>query len=72
MNLRDMAFKLFWTLANVGLAAAVVAVGDLEPAPAWGAVALAVLQLASTWVRQKVGATPPDAPTVEPFPLTKG
>lgn len=61
MNYRDMAFKLFWTLVNAGLAAGIVYVGELEPAPAWGAIALAALQFATSYVRQRVGATPPPA-----------
>lgn len=59
MNFRDMAFKLFWTMVNAGLSAAVVLAADLEPA--WGAVVLAALQVLSTYVRQKAGETPPVA-----------
>ena len=62
MNYRDMAFKLFWTMLNAALAAALVAVAELDVW--WGALALAGLQFATTWVRQKVGATPPEAPPV--------
>jgi hypothetical protein len=72
MNIRDMAFKLFWTLLNAGLAYAIVEVANLDPAPAWGGILLVGLQAASTWVRQYTGATPVDAPVVGPIgQLTK-
>jgi hypothetical protein len=64
MDYRDAAFKLFWTMVNAGLAAAIVYVGDLDVA--WGAVALAGLQWASSWVREKLGSKPD--PITEPFP----
>lgn len=69
MNLRDMAFKAFWTIANAGLAWAAVEITNADPPLVWGPVALAIIQFASTWVRQKVGATPPPAP-VTPGPLS--
>jgi hypothetical protein len=67
MNLKDMAFKLFWTVANAALAFATVQISGVEPAPAWGAFALLVIQLVSTYVRQQLGATPADAPAVGPI-----
>lgn len=57
-NVKDMAFKLFWTMANAGLAALTVYAADLDPA--WGALVLAGLQLATTYVRQQLGESPPD------------
>ena len=65
-NYKDMALKLFWTMLNAAVAFAIVYVTDLDAA--WGAVALAALQVASTFVRQKLGATPPEAPEVGPLP----
>jgi hypothetical protein len=59
MNIKDMAFKLFWTLANAALAWATVEVTNADPA--WGAIALVVFQLASTFVRQQLGSTPEEA-----------
>jgi hypothetical protein len=59
-----MAFKLFWTLVNAGVAYAIVEVGGLDPAPAWGGILLVGLQTLSTYVRQRLGATPPPAPAV--------
>lgn len=56
MNIRDALFKLFWTMLNAALAAAVVWAGDLDVA--WGAIILAAAQFASSWVRQKVEAKP--------------
>lgn len=62
VNLRDMLFKLFWTMLNAALAAAIVVVTDIDAW--WGALALAGLQAATSWIRQKLGATPPTAPSV--------
>lgn len=69
VNYKDILFKWFWTVANVGVAAAIVEVGDLEVW--WGALALSFLQIASTYVRQQLGATPPEAPAVGPLAVGK-
>ena len=65
VNVKDMGLKLFWTMLNAGLALLIVEVTNADVA--WGAVALAGLQLASTWVRQQLGATPPEAPPTGAF-----
>lgn len=70
MNIKDMAFKLFWTLVNAALAWGTVEVVSLDPAPVWGGIALVVFQMASTWVRQRLGSTPPEAPAVGPLSTT--
>lgn len=58
-NWKDIGYKVLWTMVNAGLAAVIVEMGSLEVW--WGAAVLAGLQVASAWVRQKMGATPPDA-----------
>jgi hypothetical protein len=50
---RDRLFKLFWTLANVALAAATVEVAGWDQGVLTIA-ALAIIQVASTVVRDRV------------------
>ena len=64
MNYRDMAFKLFWTAVNVTLTAFTVEVTNADPPLAYGAAILAGIQFISTYVRQRIGATPSEADAV--------
>ena len=64
MNLRDMAFKLFWTLVPVVAGFIGAAVTDWNPA--FGTTVAAVVQIVSSFARQRLGATPVDAEQVTP------
>lgn len=57
-NLKDLLFKLLWTLLPVAVGIVLAAVADWQPALA-GAAAM-VVQAVSAYARQKLGATPPD------------
>lgn len=58
LNLKDLGFKLFWTLLPVAVGIVAIAVGEWNPALA-GFAAL-VTQAVSSFARQRLGATPPD------------
>ena len=57
-NWKDMLFKLFWTLVPVVAGFVKAAVTDWNPA--FGTTVAAVVQIVSSFARQKLGATPPD------------
>jgi len=57
-NWKDMLFKLFWTLVPVVAGFVGAAVTDWNPA--FGTTVAAVVQIVSSFARQKLGATPPD------------
>jgi hypothetical protein len=65
VNVKDLAFKAAWTgvSAVLGyLATEIAAIGA-----AWAPLAAMAVNVALAWVRQKVGATPPDAPATGAF-----
>lgn len=57
-NLKDLGFKLFWTLVPVIAGFVGAAVTDWNPA--MGTFVAAVVQIVFSAARQKLGATPPD------------
>lgn len=57
-NLKDLLFKLFWTLVPVIAAFVGAAVTDWNPA--FGVFVASVVQIVSSYARQQLGATPPD------------
>lgn len=58
VNLKDMAFKFFWTMLPVVVGFVAVAVTDWNPS--YGVFAAAVTQFVTSYARQQLGATPPD------------
>lgn len=56
INLRDLGFKLFWTLVPVIAGFIGAAVTDWNPA--FGTAVAAVVQVVSSFARQKTGVTP--------------
>jgi hypothetical protein len=64
VNYKDLALKVFWTGVATALALAVVLVSDAEVTGDvwWALPAVGVINAALAWVRQRVGATPPEAP----------
>lgn len=57
-NLKDLGFKLFWTLVPVIAGFIGAAVTDWNPA--FGTAVAAAVQIVGSFARQKLGATPPD------------
>lgn len=69
VNLKDIGFKVLWTAISAALGVLLVVATDLD---AWYAPAvIAAINAALAWVRQKVGATPPEAPPVGPLATTQ-
>lgn len=64
VNWKDLAFKAFWTAASAALGVVAAWVADLDAA--YVPVLAAAVNYALAWVRQQLGATPPDAPPVNP------
>lgn len=63
VNVKDMAFKLFWTLVPVVAGFVGASVTDWNPA--FGTTVAAVVQIVTSFARQKLGATPPEAPPTQ-------
>lgn len=58
VNLKDIGFKLFWTLVPVVAGFVGAYVTDWNPA--MGTAVASVVQVVTSFARQKLGATPPD------------
>lgn len=58
VNVKDIGLKLFWTLVPVIAGFAGAYVTDWNPA--MGTAVASVVQVVSSFARQKLGATPPD------------
>lgn len=65
INYKDILYKVFWTLAAGALTALAVWLAPIEEV--WALALLPLINAALAWVRQRVGATPPDAPAVGPL-----
>jgi hypothetical protein len=65
VNPKDLAFKVIWTAIAAGLAFLGTEVAELDEV--WVPIATPAINLALAWVRQLLGATPPDAPAVGPL-----
>lgn len=65
INWKDLLYKTFWTALSAALGVAATVVADLEAA--YAPVLIAAVNAALAWVRQQLGATPPDAPPVGPL-----
>jgi hypothetical protein len=61
-NWRDVGFKTFWTAASAALAYLGTLIVDIDAE--WVPIGTVVINVASAWVRQQLGATPPPAPPV--------
>jgi hypothetical protein len=60
VNYKDIFVKVFWTAVAAALTAVAIAVPDI---PVWWApLIIAPINAGLAWVRQRVGATPPEAP----------
>jgi hypothetical protein len=65
VNPKDLAFKTVWTAIAAGLAFLGVELAEADAT--WVPLATPFITLALAWVRQQLGATPPDAPPVGPL-----
>jgi hypothetical protein len=65
VNWKDMLFKAFWTGVAAALGVLGVEVSDLDVA--YAPILIAGINYVLAFVRQQLGATPPDAPTVSPL-----
>jgi hypothetical protein len=59
-NLRNIAFKAFWTGAAVVLSTLAVDLADVEAW--WIPMVATVVNYALAWVRERLGSTTPDLP----------
>lgn len=65
VNPKDLAFKTLWTALAAGLSFLGVELAEVDEV--WVPVAMPWVTLALAYVRQRLGATPPDAPPVGPL-----
>ena len=63
INWQDIGYKTLWTALAAGLG--VLGTYALDLPPAFAPVAIAVINAATAWVRQRLGTTPPVAPPAE-------
>lgn len=61
MNYKDIGYKALWTGISAVLGYLLVVATPVTAA--WGPVAVVLINTALAFVRQQLGATPPDAPT---------
>lgn len=59
-NWKDIAFKVLWTAVAAVLAYAGTLIVDAPVV--WIPILTPVFNFATAWVRQQLGATPPEAP----------